>query len=282
MLSTQQQKNDTAFWDRRRGVIFSKKGGIVFGKGVYCHGYDMMEDLAGRASYFQVMMLNATGRLPEKRVADWVEAMLLGNSYPDARIWCNQIGSLAGTMGASPVAGISAGILASDSHQYGPGTLQKSADFIRQALLKRQAGASIEEILRAHQRNPASKPIIVGYARPVANGDERIAVMQRISRELGFEKREHLRLALEVDAYLRSRFGETINLTGYLTAFLCDQGYTPLEIYRFCSLAVSSGVLACYAEAADQPPESFFPLQCGDIDYQGKPARDVPEREKKQ
>jgi citrate synthase len=278
MLSIQQQKNDTAFWDRRRGVIFSKKGGIIFGKGVYCHGYEMMEDLVGKTTFFQVLILNAIGRLPEKRLADFLEVLYLGNSYPDARIWCNQIGSLAGTMGASPVAGISAGILASDSHQYGPGTLQTSAEFIRQALSKRQQGSSVEEILRACQRNPRSKPIIVGYARPVANGDERIAAMQRISRELGFPEGEHLGLALEIDAYLRSRFEETINLTGYLTAFLCDQGYTPLEIYRFCSLAVSSGVLACYAEAADQPPESFFPLQCGDIDYQGKPHRPVPEK----
>jgi citrate synthase len=276
------QRNDTSFWDRRRGSIVTKKGGIVFGKGVYCHGHDMMEELTGRASYFQVMMLNATGRLPEKRVADWVEAMLLGTSYPDARIWCNQIGSLAGTMGASPVAAVSAGILASDSDMYGPGTLKKSAEFIRQALGKRRLGASVEEIIRAHQRHSASKPVIVGYARPVANGDERVGAMQRVSRELGFAEGEHVKLALTIDAHLRERFGETINLAGYLTAFLCDQGYTPEEIYRFCSIAVSSGVLACYAEAADQPPESFFPLQCEDIDYQGKPPREVPEQEKKQ
>ena len=276
------QKNDPSFWDRRRGVIFSKKGGIVFGKGVYCHGYDMMEELVGRASYFQVMLLSITGRLPEKRLADILEAMFLGSSYPDDRIWCNQIGSLAGTTGASPVAAVSAGILASDSDLYGPGTVQKSAAFISRALIKQQQGASIEAIIRSHQRNPGAKPIIVGYARPVANGDERISALQRISHELGFTEGEHLRLALEIDAYLRGRFGETINLTGYLTAFLCDQGFTPLEIYRICSTSVSSGVLACYAESADQPPESFFPLQCGDIDYQGKPPRDVPEQEKKQ
>jgi citrate synthase len=238
----------------------------------------MMEELTGRASYFQVMLLNITGRLPEKQVADWVEAMLLGTSYPDARIWCNQIGSLAGTMGASPVAAVSAGILASDSILYGPGTLQKSAEFIRHALHKRQQGAGVEAIIRAHQRNPGAKPIIVGYARPVANGDERVAAMQRVSRELGFAQGDHVKLALEIDEYLRERFGETINLAGYLTAFLCDQGYSPLEIYRICSIMVSSGVLACYAEAADQPPESFFPLQCEDIDYQGKPARPVPEK----
>ena len=272
------QKNEPSFWDRRRGVIFTQKGGIVFGKGVYCHGHDMMEELTGRASYFQVMMLNATGRLPEKRVADWVEAMLLGTSYPDARIWCNQIGSLAGTLHASPVAAVSAGILASDSDLYGPGTLKKSADFIRQALIKQQQGASVEAIIRDCQRNSGAKPVIVGYARPVANGDERVSAMQRVSRELGFSIGEHVTLALEIDTYLREKFGETINLAGYLTAFLCDQGYAPREIYRLCSIAVSSGVLACYAEAADQPPESFFPLQCGDIDYQGKPPRPVPEK----
>lgn len=236
----------------------------------------MMEDLVGKVSFVQVLILNVTGRLPDKRLADWVEALFLGTSYPDARIWCNQIGSLAGTMLASPVAAVGAGMEASDSALYGPGTLMKSADFIMTALRKHEQGVSVEEIIREQQRNPRAKPIIVGYARPVATGDERVCVMQQLAKRLGFEVGEHLELAFAIEKILFEKFKETINLAGYLTAFLSDQGFTPQEIYRFCSIMVSSGVLACYAEAADQPPESFFPLHCEDIDYQGIPPRPVP------
>lgn len=41
-----------------------------------------------------------------------------------------------------------------------------------------------------------------------------------------------------------------------------------------------SGVTVCYVEEADKPPESFLPLRCDDIEYQGKPPRKVPFRKK--
>ena len=277
MSSHQKQENNTSFWDQHRGRIFSRKGGVLFGQAVYCHGYSMMEDLVGKVSFVQVLILNVTGRLPDKRLADWVEALFLGTSYPDARIWCNQIGSLAGTMLASPVSAVGAGVQASDSVLYGPGTLMKSASFIVNALRKYKKGATVTEIVLEQQRNRKSKPSIVGYARPIATGDERVYVMQQLAKRLGFGVGEHLELAFAIEKILFEKFKETINLAGYLTAFLSDQKFTPQEIYRFCSIMVSSGVLACYAEAADQPPESFFPMHCEDIDYQGKPPRPVPD-----
>jgi citrate synthase len=37
-----------------------------------------------------------------------------------------------------------------------------------------------------------------------------------------------------------------------------------------------SGVTACYVDAVERPAETFLPLRCDDIDYQGPPPRDVP------
>ena len=278
-LLRKQERADTAFWDKHRGIIRTKKGGMVIGEAVYCHGYSMMDDFVGKASFFQVLVLNVTGRLPERRLADWLEALFLGVSYPDARIWCNQIGSLAGTLKASPVAAVSAGILASDYYLYVPGTAVKCAGFMVDALKKKKNGLTVEEIVRSCQRRPGSKPMITGYARPIAHGDERIVAMQRVSLKLGFETGEHLELAYQIEELLIREFDERINLAGYLCAFLCDQGYQTKEIYRLCSAMVNSGVHACYAEAADNPPESFFPLHCNDIDYQGTAPRAVPDRE---
>jgi len=274
-LSRKPAKNNTSFWDNRRGVIRTRKGGWIPGEIVHCHGYDMMEDLVGRVSYFQVMILNITGRLPERPLADWMEAYFICNSYPDARIWCNQIGSLAGTTRSSPPVAAGAGILASDSKMYGPGTALAGIDFFVKAVNNKRRGMSVEDIVKSCQRNPKSKPVIIGYARPVAKGDERIEALERVRTKLGFERGEHLTLAFDLDKIMREKTGESMNLLAYVLPFLCDQGYTAREIDRMLSTIVYSGVLACYAEAADQPPEAFFPLQCEDVDYQGPPPREV-------
>lgn len=269
-------KSDTFFWDEKRGVIRTRKGGWIPGEAVYCHGFDMMEDLVGQASYFQVLVLNATGRFPERRLADWLEAYFVCNSYPDARIWCNQVGSLLGTMRATPVSAISAGILASDSKMYGPGTIQAGVKFFVDAVAKKRGGISVEEIVLSCQRGPRAKPVILGYARPVANGDERIEAMERVTKKLGFEHGEHLSLAFDIEKIMLEKTKEQMNALAYVLPFLCDQGFSVQEIYCLLAALVSAGVIACYAEAADQPPESFFPLHCEDIDYQGKPPRPVP------
>ena len=65
------------------------------------------------------MILIIIGRLVDKRLADWVEAGFLCVSWPDSRIWCNQIGALAGSLKTSPVSATMAGVLAADSRMYG-------------------------------------------------------------------------------------------------------------------------------------------------------------------
>ena len=119
-------------------------------------------------------------------------------------------------------------------------------------------------------------PVIPGFSRPIAAGDERVPVMDRISSDLGFEVGPHLALAYEIHDFLWTHYGEGINLAGYIVAFLLDQGMTDQEIYRLNTLCVNSGIHACYGEAYDNPPEAFLPLRCDDIDYQGRGCRVVP------
>jgi citrate synthase len=240
----------------------------------------MMNDLVGKKSYFQVLVLNAIGRLPEKRLADWLEALFMCLSWPDARIWCNQVGSLAGSARTSPVAGVCAGILASDSKMYGPGTQIMGVTFITKALRKKEEGLTPEMIIEQYpNRNPGKAPTIHGYVRPVASGDERVAAMERVTTDLGYKPGPHLLLAKEIEAVMLRQFNEGINLLGYCAAFLSDQGFDAIEQYRLVSTMVNSGVHACYAEAADLPAGSFFPLHCADIDYQGHAPRPVPDKD---
>lgn len=265
-------------WDSFRGVIRSRKGGWKIGKGVFNQGYNMMEDLVGKASVFQVIILNATGRMPEPRLGDWFEALQICLSWPDPRIWCNQIGALGGTMRTSPVAAVSAGILAHESTIYGPRTLVKGMAFIQGALAEMEKGRSPREIVAAECARHRGKPKIVGYARPIAKGDERLPAMERVSRDLGFAIGEHLQLAYEIDRILMEDFDESMNISGYMAAFLSDQGFSPQEAFQIVPTLVASGVIACYVDTLERPAETFLPMRCDDIDYQGKPPRSVPER----
>ncbi|MCL7488741.1 MAG: hypothetical protein M8357_11285 [Desulfobulbaceae bacterium] len=168
----------------------------------------MMDDLVGKASWMQVMILNVTGRLPERRLADWLDAAFVCMSWPDSRIWCNQIGSLAGTMQATSVAGVSGGTMATDSTMYGVAPLLEGTRFIREALVKKRNGLSVEDILKEHQRRPDSVPVIVGYVRPIATGDERVVAMRRVADQLGFETGDHLTFATEIEQVMLEKFNE--------------------------------------------------------------------------
>lgn len=276
--STQNHKRDnTAFWDKRRGVIQSSIGGARIGEGVvYTHGYSILDEIVGEASYFQLMILNATGRLVEPRLAEWIEAAFICVSWPDARIWCNTIGALGGTLRTSTVAGTAAGMLAADSTMYGTLPLMEGVRFIQQALEHKNAGMTAEEIVEQACARYRGKPHITGYARPLASGDERLVAMERVTDKLGFEIDQHLSLAYEIQEVLANKFNETMNINGYYSAFLSDQDFSADEIYGISVSCVNSGVTACHIDAADQPPESFLPLQCDDIEYQGKPPRTVP------
>lgn len=268
-------KDDTSFWDQLRGTIHTEKGGWVIGEAIHNHGFSMMDDLVGKASYFQVLILNVTGELPERRLADWLEAYFICLSWPDARIWCNQIGSLGGTIRTTPVAAIAAGMMASDSRMYGPGTAIAATEFITEALKKKKKGISAEEIILSLQKRRRAKQI-VGFARPVAQGDERIFAMEQVTKKLGFSKGEHLTLAYEIEGILFEIYHECMNIGGYRSAFLSDQGFSSQDIYRIISPATLAGINACYTESVGLEPESFFPLRCDDIDYRGKAPRSVP------
>lgn len=273
------KKTDTTFWDNHRGKIFTRKGGWIIGEAIYNHGYSMMDDLVGKKSFFQVLILNVTGKLPSRKIASWCEAVAICLNWPDHRIWCNQIGSLAGTLLASPVAGVTAGILASDSNMYGPGTVLAANKFIREALLEKIAGRSAEKIIENHHRRKGNSSLnIIGYARPVATGDERVFAMKRVTEQLGFSIGEHLKLAYEIESLISEKHHESMNMLGFIIPFLCDNDFSADDQYRIFSTCVNSGVLACYSETADNPSESFFPLRCNDIDYQGKTYRKVPNK----
>lgn len=263
-------------WQQRRGRIVSRIGKWTGGEDVRLRQYSLLQDLFLQKSYMQVLVLNATGRLVSPELATWLENNFMVMSYPDARIWCNQVGAFAGSMHTSPTAATAAGCLAADSRAYGGSlTARLAMQFIQQALREVQQGKTLAQLVDAVPLKHG-KPAIIGFARPVARHDERIEPHRRMTAELGFVKGPHLQLADALSDYLLERFGMGINIGGYTAAFMSDQGFSPDELYRIKNLCVASGVTACYLDQLDQPPRSFLALRCDDIRYTGPAAREVP------
>jgi hypothetical protein len=263
--------------EQKRGKVISNTGGWFPGIGVFSHGYNMLEQLVGEKSYFQILILNATGKMVERNLADWIEAIYGCLSWPDPRIWCNQIGALAGAARTSVVAATAMGSLAADSRSYGVYPLIEGVEFIQGALNDYSAGLSPEEIVSKVTAANRGKPYIVGYIRPIAKGDERLETMEKVSRKLNFKVGKHLALAYEIEKILMRDFEEGMNINGYVSAFLSDFGFSGKEIYQLFSMLVASGVTACYLDAYHRPADTFLPLRCDDMDYQGSAYRPVPD-----
>jgi hypothetical protein len=262
-----------SYWDDQRGKIKSKKGGWRMGEKIECHGLDLMEDVVGKLSYMQLVILNATGRLESKAMADWFEAVHICMSWPDPRIWCNRVGSLGGSVGANAVASVCAGVLAADSTSYGPRTIMRGIDLIVRAYTSVTSGINIEQFVADEVERKGGKPHLMGYARPVVKGDERVVVLEKNAELLGFKRGGHLELAHQIESILDREFGESMNLNGYMSAFVSDYGFSALEIYQILSVMVSSGVAACHVNNTAEPHGSFAPLQIQDIKYGGSQAR---------
>ncbi len=262
----------TALWDRLRGTIRSRIGGWRVGQDVVIHGRGLLNELLGETSYFQLLLLNITGRLPERRLADWVEGTFMCLSWPDARIWCNQIATYAGTLRSTPTAAVSAGLLASESRIYGPGTALASTAFITEARHNQQTGIKPAEIIENYRRLHKTRAI-PGFGRPVARGDERVVAMKQLAQHLEFPTGEHMQLANAVENELLNECGESMNLAGYLAAFLTDNGFSAKESHILYSICVEGGLLACYTDALKVPPDTFMPMRVEDVQYAGPPPR---------
>jgi len=269
-------KANTVFWDKRRAKIETSIGKWIGGEDVICHGHSLFNDLFNQISYMQMIVLNVTGRLISTQLSTWLESNFMVMSYPDARIWCNQVGALCGNTGTTPSAATVAGSLAADSRVYGGSQTSKIAmSYIMQALKQYQQGKSIEELVNAAPVKQG-KPAIVGFARPVARNDERIGPHRKMSQELGFDIGEHMALANQLDDYMLKHYSMGINIGGYTSAFMADQGFSPDEVYRIKSICVASGVTACYVDNLQHRETAFLPQTCQDVEYTGPELRQVP------
>lgn len=267
--------SDTRFWDERRRHIRTSIGKWRGERDVLVRGRRLLGELLQELNVTQLAVFNITGRLIDKPLALWLEKTVFFTSYPDHRIWCNQLGALAGNGKASPVAASAAGVLAADSRAYGAKAQYLTVLTLRELHADYTAGASFAELVARYPlRNGV--PSISGFARPVKVPDERLDPMRRFTAELGFAPGPYVRFVEALGEYLQVHHQADMNGAAYACAFLMDQGFSALEVYRIRTVDVLSGVLACYGDLYDQPAQAFLPQTCLDVRYSGAAPRALP------
>jgi len=267
--------SSTLYWDQRKDKIITDIGKWQGGQDVTIRGYSLFNELFDQVSYFQVLVLNVTGRLVSAELSTWLENNFMVMSYPDARIWCNQVGALSGTLHTSPSAATAAGSLAADSRIYGGSQSTLVAmKFIGDALNDFKAGQSVKDIIG---KLPIKQGMhaVPGFVRPVARDDERIIPHRKMTKRLGFDTGEHAILADKISSFMEEKYSMGMNIDGFSSAFLMDQSFTPEQVYQINTLRVASGVTACYSDNLQHPENSFLPLHCEEIEYTGPKIRKV-------
>jgi hypothetical protein len=252
------------------GHLKTSAGGFVPGVRAVFRGQDLHADLADM-DWMALYVFGITGRRHTAAQVELMHAIWTFTSFPDARLWNNRQAGLAGSARSTGALGLSAALAVSEASIYGSGVLNKSIDFFLRAQRRVAAGDKLatcaaEEIGRLRG--------VPGYGRPLTSIDERIPPMLRLLERLGFDQLPHIRLALELQELpLMKRYRLKLNYGGMSAAIAADLGMSRQEYYLFLYPCFLAGMVPCYAEAAERPPGTLFPVACERVAYEGRPVR---------
>lgn len=93
------------------------------------------------------------------------------------------------------------------------------------------------------------------------------------AREFGLDGGRHLKIALDVYAYLNETYGFSMNVAAIHAGLAADMGLNCQEYQLFMTPCFISGMIPCYQDARDRPEGSFFPVRCTNIVYNGPAKR---------
>lgn len=262
--------NGPALLHAAAGRLKTRAGGFIPGVRAVFRGHDLHADLADM-DWMALYVFGITGRRYTPAQIELMHAIWTYTSFPDARLWNNRQAGLAGSARSTGALGLSAALAVSEASIYGSGVLTKSIDFFIRAQRRIAAGESLatcaaEEIGRLRG--------VPGYGRPLTSIDERIPPMLRLLERLGFDQLPHIRLALQLqDLPLMRRYRLKLNYGGMSAAIAADLGMSVREYYLFLYPCFLAGMVPCYAEAAEKPQGTLFPVACDHVAYEGRAAR---------
>lgn len=246
----------------------TRKGKAYLTDRVVVHGKDLHHEL-GDYDWIHLYLYVILGRDPGVNVAKLLNSFWVSTSYPDASIWPNHVTALAGTVRSTASLSLMAGMSVSEASIYGRRPEVRALDFFRRAAKHCDAGGDLVEFIDAEK---AAGRTLYGYGRPLAPTDERIPYTLAKAKEFGLDGGRHLKMALDMHAYLNEKYGYSMNVAAVHAALVADIGLSCQDYQTFLTPVFVTGMAPCYQDARDRPEGSFFPVRCTNIVYDG-PAR---------
>lgn len=251
-------------------AIRSRVGAFFPGSHVIFRGHDLHAALKDM-DWLELYVFGICGRRHTPQQLRLLHAIWSYTSYPDVRLWNNRVAALAANARSTPALALAAALAVSEAAIYGGGILARAIHFFQETQRRLDAGATLPQCIAEEL---AAQRSVAGYGRPLVNGDERIAPMLELARQLGLDGGRYLRLAFAVeDALLSGRWRMKMNYAAVVAALGADLGMNQQEFCLFMFPVFLAGMPPCVIEAAERPEGELYRLACDDIAYHGVPQR---------
>lgn len=255
------------------GSFVTRMGQAFVGTRAVFRGHDLHAELKDM-DWLELYVFGITGRRFTPAQLRMLHALWVYTSYPDARIWNNRVAALAGSARSTGNLGMAAALAVSEASIYGRGIDVRAIDFLTRTQAALSRGEALVDCVQAELQAQRG---IAGYGRPIANGDERIAPLMALARELGLAEGAHVRLAFDVErVLLAGRWRWRMNYGALSAAMAADFGLGTREYYLFSGPAFLAGMQPCFIEASERTEGTLFPLTCAHVNYEGHAARPWP------
>ena len=248
------------------GILRTRVGACWPGSRAIFRGHDLHQDLCD-VDWLELYVFGITGRRFTPQEIKLLHGIWVLTSYPDARLWNNRVGALAGNARSSAVLGLSAAIAVTEAGIYGGGPGIRAIDFFVRAGQAVQSGVE----LRTFVHTELAARWIYGYGRPINSTDERLPTLIALVESQGLDTGRHYKLAFAVEKILlaESKPFLKMNYAALTAALATDLGFTPRQYQLFNILKTLAGMPPCIIEAAGKPEGTLFPTPCDGIAYEG-------------
>lgn len=245
-------------------------GGWFSGERVVYRGQDLHVDLKD-LSWLELYLYGITGRRFDEAQMKVLTAVWTYTSFPDVRLWNNRVTALAGTARSTATLALAAGTAVSEASIYGHRPNTRSIDFFIRTKKAMDEGAELETLVRQELKQHR---VIYGYGRPLSREDERNPHFLALLKETGLDQGPHLKMALEIENFLKNgRWRMQLNITGLDAAVCADLGLTPRQHHLFMTMCFLAGMPPCFLDTNEREEGIFLPISCASIEYEGVASR---------